>query len=331
MVVENLPDSLAELNWVRDLTDQGRFAEVIGWLRDREPDAIAGSPTLALCCGIAHGRLGHHDQAARWVDMVLSRAGDRALHTRALNVRGAIALESGRLDEAADYFVRALAEANALGALGTLGRCCNNLGIVANLRGRHLDAVIWYTLALAAFRGARWAQGVAETEHDLRITYRDLGQLDHALESADRAVCAAKGTGNLSLLGSAIAGRAEIRALRGECRLAEREIHQALMIHRDQEDVMGEAEDLRVLALTTAALGDLDRAEQTYREAIEQAEIHNRPALGAEAGRDLAVLLAEQGRYDEARDAARAALVWFSQLGARAQARRLDALLKEWA
>ncbi|MDH3496509.1 MAG: tetratricopeptide repeat protein, partial [Gemmatimonadota bacterium] len=326
MVVANLRDSLAELNWVRNLTDQGRFAEVIGWLRDREPDAITGSPTLALCCGIAHGRLGHHDQAARWVDTVLSYTGDRPLHTRALNVRGAIALETGRLDEASDYFVRALAEAKAQGALGTLGRCCNNLGIVANLRGQHLDAVSWYTLALAAFQRAGWAQGIAETENDLRITYRDLGQLDYALESADRAVYAAEGTGNLSLLASAIAGRAEIRALRGEPQIADREIHRALMIHRDQEDVMGEAEDLRVLALTTAALGDLDRAERTYREAIEQAEVHHRPALGAEAGRDLALLLAEQGRYDEARDVARAARVWFSQLGAEAQVRRLDAL-----
>ncbi|MDH3368614.1 MAG: hypothetical protein OEO20_04130 [Gemmatimonadota bacterium] len=327
----DLRDSLAELNWVRSLTDQGRFSEVVGWLSVQEPDPITRSPTLALMCGIAHGRLGQHDKAVRCVDIALNHAGDRPLHARALNVRGAIALETGRLDEATDYFVQGLAEAKAQGALGTVGRCCNNIGIIANLRGQYLESVSWYTLALAAFQRAGWTQGIAETENDLRITYRDLGQLHYAMESADRAVYAAEGTGNLGLFAFAIAGRAEIRTLRGEPQIAEREIERALMIHRDQEDAIGEAEDLRVLALTTAALGDLEEAERTYRDAIDWADHQDRPALAAEAGRDLALLLAEQGRHAEARDLACAARVSFSLLGAEAQVRRIDALLDEWA
>ena len=331
MVGTSPRDSRAEVEWIRSLTDQGRFTEVVGHLMDRGPDVFTESPALALFCGIAHGRLGQHDKAERCLDIALRHVEDRPLHARALNVRGAMALETGKLDEASRYFSQGLTEAESQEAFETAGRCYNNLGIVANLRGRYLEAVSWYTLALAAFQRAGRTQGIAETENDLRITYRDLGRLDYALEAANRAVYAAQGTGNLTLLAFAIAGRAEILSLRGEPQVAEAEIQRALTIHRDQEDAIGEAEDLRVLALTTAALGDRREAEWLYRYAIERADHHHRPALAAEASHGLALLLAQEGRRAEAVDLVRAARVSFSALGAEAQIRRIDALLDEWA
>jgi tetratricopeptide (TPR) repeat protein len=330
VVVATRWESPAELNWIGKLVDQGRFAEAVGWLRGRERDATPRSGELALFCAIAHGRLGRYGKAVRCVELALAYAGGQRLSGRALNARGAIALETGRLDQARADFLQGLAEASALGDLGTVGRCCNNLGIVANLRGRMLEAARWYAPALASFRHASWPQGIAETENNLRVTYRDLGRLDYALESAERAVSAAEHSGNFGLLAFALAGRAEIRTLRGETHMGERDIRRALVIHRNQEDVIGEAEDLRILAMTTAALGHFDDAERTYHETIERAEHHDRPALAAEAARSLAVLLAEQGRRSEAGDAARIARGSFSRLGAESQVRRIDALADRW-
>ncbi len=330
MVVATPWESPAELNWIGNLVNQGRFAEAVGWLRGRERDAITPSGELALFCTIAHGRLGRYGKAARCVELALACAGSQRTSSRALNARGAIALETGRLDEARADFLQGLAQALALDDHGTVGRCCNNLGIVANLRGEMLQASRWYALALAAFRHASWPQGIAETENNLRVTYRDLGRLDYALESAERAVSAIEHTGNFGLLASALAGRAEIRTLRGETHMGERDIRLALVIHRDQEDVIGEAEDLRISAMATAALGHFDDAERTYHETIERAEHHDRPALAAEAAHSLAVLLAEHGRRSEACDAARIARGNFSRLGAESQVRRIDALVDRW-
>ena len=58
-------DSLAELNRVLDLTDQGRYTEVLDHLADRGLETIARSPTLALYYGIAQGRLGRNSESAR--------------------------------------------------------------------------------------------------------------------------------------------------------------------------------------------------------------------------------------------------------------------------
>src|SRR2546430_11869182 len=56
---------------------------------------------------------------------------DRALEVRALNVCGAIALERGGLTDATFFFTRAQEEATQDNDMATVGRCANNLGIIA--------------------------------------------------------------------------------------------------------------------------------------------------------------------------------------------------------
>ncbi len=327
-------DSLEELDRVRRLSDQGRYTEVLEYLGARGPVAVAHSPTLALLYGIAHARLGRHDESTHWVDVALDCSlsrGDRTVEARALNVRGAMALERGRIDEADDFLRRALAEAEDQDDHATVGRCCNNLGIIANLRGAWEQAVTWYTMAMAAFQRAGLQQGLAEAENNLRISYRDLGDLDRALEFADRAVYRAQAAGNLSLMALAIAGRAEVRVLAGEPEVARREIERSVEMNRNLGDVVGEAEALRVFAMMQVAAGETDGAESTYRDVIARAELHQRPMIAADAGRALAELLLFLGRPAEALDAARGARVRFASLGAEAEIARLDALIHEMA
>lgn len=320
-------DSLAELNRVLDLSERGLHAELLESLADRDRETIERSPTLALHFGIAEGRLGRYGESAHWVDVALEGAvarGDRVLEARALNARGAIALESGRPDEAEEFFHRALVEAEEMDDHGTMGRCCNNLGIISNLRGQHSLAAANYTMALAAYQQAASQVGVALTEHNLCITYRDLGQFDQALKAADRAVDTAEAEGNRTLSAYATVGRAEVRVLAGEPEVAQREVLRAIDIHSELGDVVWEAEDRRVLAMSQAALGEVAAAEESYREVLALADVHSRPLLAATAGRDLAKLLADQGRADESRKTAEAAREHYSSLGAVAEVRTLD-------
>ena len=72
--------------------------------------------------------------------------------------------------------------------MATVGRCANNLGIIANMQGDYARAVGAYTRAIAAYEQAGFHRGIAESRHNLGITYREQGRLDHALEAADAAV-----------------------------------------------------------------------------------------------------------------------------------------------
>src|SRR6267143_3949761 len=178
---------------------------------------------LALLCGIAHSRLGRLDLGQQWAMVALSRArvlGDRTLEVRGLNVCGAIALERGGINEATHFFTRAQEEAMRDNDMATVGRCANNLGIIANMQGDYGRAVGAYTRAIAAYQATRYDRGIAESQHNLGITYREQGHLDHAMQGADAAVREAGRLGDQRLTAQALAGRAEIRAMKGESGLA---------------------------------------------------------------------------------------------------------------
>src|SRR5207247_1422770 len=102
--------------------------------------------------------------------------------------------------------------------------------------------------AMVAQLQAGLHRGIAESRHNLGITYREQGRLDHALEAADAAVRDAEWLDDRAFKAQALAGRAEIRLAQGEPELAIREAQEALAIHRARNDGVLETEDLRILA-----------------------------------------------------------------------------------
>jgi tetratricopeptide (TPR) repeat protein len=312
----------------RELAAAGQHAELVVYLSARPGRELAASPSLALLYGTAQARIGRHEEALRWLDLALERSrhpAEPAIERQALNARGAVALVSGRLDEAADFFTQGLMAASRDGDHATIGRCSNNLGIVSHLRGRHAEAIGSWELAAAAFERAGLPHGVAECRHNLGIGYREQGALDRALSEADRAVAGAETAGDHTLEALAHRGRVEIRMARGELELARRELAQVREIRTGLPNPVAKAEDERVAALLLAAEGDLGAAERTLREVIASAEACGRPQLLAEATRDLALLLRGRGQTAEAQAAARTAQAIFSRLGAEGGLRALSA------
>jgi tetratricopeptide (TPR) repeat protein len=310
----------------QQLAAAGHHAEVIEYLGAQDRNELADSPSLALLYGTAQARLGLHDEGLHWLDRALDQArrrNDQAVERHALNARGAVALVSGRIDEAAESFTQALIAASRDGDAATTGRCSNNLGVISSLRGRHAEAIGSWEIAAAAFDQAGLRHGVAECHHNLGIAYREQGLLDRALAEADRAVAEAEAAGDRTLRALALRGRAEIRVTRGERELAERDLTLVREARSRLQDTVGEAEDLRVVAALLAAEGKLAAAERALREAVGRAQPHGRPQLAAEATRDLALVLRRSGRTAEAQAAARTAKAIFTRLGAEGEIRNL--------
>src|SRR5438128_8781979 len=278
----------------RELAAAGRHLEVVKYLGGRAGSELAESPSLALLYGTAQARLGRHAEGLRWLDVALDQArklDEQAVEGHALNARGAVALVSGRIDEAADYFTQALMVASRDGDDATVGRCSNNLGIISNLRGRHAEAIGSWKIALGAFDRAGIRQGVAECHHNLGITYREQGAFDRALAEADQAAGEAEAVGDRMLLALALRGRAEIRLCRGELEPARRDLDEVRAIRGSLPNPAAEAEELRVAASLLSAERQMAAAEGALRQVIERAEHLGRPQLLAEATRDLVVVL----------------------------------------
>ncbi|HXE84362.1 MAG TPA: tetratricopeptide repeat protein [Gemmatimonadales bacterium] len=311
----------------RSLAAAGHHAALVEYLGARSSNELE-DPTLALLYGIAQARLGSHKQGVEWIDRALAGArqrGEHGVERHALNARGAIALLTGNLTEAADFCTQALMAASRDGDHATTGRASNNLGVISHLRGRHAEAISSWEIAAAAWHRAGMSAGVVDCHHNLANAYREQGALDKALATADQAVTEAEATHDDMLYAMTLRGRAEIRALRSEPELARRDLDRIRVIRGQLPDPVAEAEDLRIQALVMIAEDEQVRAEKSLREVVGRAELHERQLLQGEATRDLANLLRRAGRTSEAQAAAQAARGIFARMGAESEIRKLAA------
>jgi tetratricopeptide (TPR) repeat protein len=312
----------------RSLAAAGHHAALVEFLGSRAQSELE-DPTLALLYGIAQARLGRPKQGLEWIDRALTGARQRSeqgVERHALNARGAIALLSGNLTEAADFCTQALMAASRDGDHATTGRASNNLGVISHLRGRHAEAISSWEIAAAAWHRAGMQAGVVDCHHNLANAYREQGALDKALATADQAVAEAEATHDDTLYAMTLRGRAEIRAARSEPELARRDLDRIRVIRSQMPDPVAEAEDLRIQALVMVAEDQQARAEKALREVVGRAELHDRLLLQGEATRDLANLLRRARRDDEAQAAAQTAREMFARMGAESEIRKLAAL-----
>ena len=118
----------------------------------------------------------------------MEQSGNWVARRRAVNLWGAALFELGELEAAELAFRRALElgeqERDAL----LVARAMNNLGQIANVRGRRVDALTLYQLAVPAYGDWGNVRGLAETYHNMAISYRDLNLLDRADECEQRAI-----------------------------------------------------------------------------------------------------------------------------------------------
>lgn len=321
------------LTTVQQLADARRDAAVVAALGAMPAHELEQSPALALTLGMALARLGRPSAGKPWVATALEVAqarGDGSVTVRALNVSGVIAFEEGRLDEAAAFFSRGMAEAERLGEHATVGRCSNNLGVIANLRGHYSRAIEAYTAAIAAYQQVARRAGVAETLHNLAITYREQRNLAKAAETEERAAGEACAADDQALIALIHCGRGKIRLRAGDAETAQEEINRALRLYRELGDGAGEAEALRSLAGALELLGQQAQAEVMLREVVRRAETLERPLIAAHAERDLARLMLRRNQSPEtARGLALKARARFVEMGAVVEVRRLDAALSE--
>lgn len=301
------------------------------WLRD-ESRAVAASPELSLLLAEAELRLGHPAEARALVERVipvLGRRGNDAALRQALNLAGAATFEIGDLEAAERWFSRALELASDEGDALLMARATNNLGAIANVRGRHEAALSLYQLAIPAYQRIGSTLGLAQSYHNMAITYRDARRLSEAEEHERRAIEFAREAGSPRMLAMARAGRAELSLMRGDAGLARAGASMAAMEYAAIPDPVGEADALRLLAAARAALGERDRALEVLDRALALAREHGSALVEAEA------LSARAQMHREARDRAAAgadalaALDIFTRLGAAAEREAMEALLRE--
>jgi tetratricopeptide (TPR) repeat protein len=325
------------LQRVRQHASSGEWADALLILRE-EDDALRDHPELATLRADAELRTGHPREARQWLASTLpqlERSGDRAALRKAMNQLGVAEIELGELDEAERVFGRALELARDDGDALLTAHATNNMGTIANIRGRPGEALTLYQLAIPAYQRLGNVAGLAQSLHNMAISFRHLDQLDRAGEYAQRAVAYATECSNGPLIALTWLERAELALRIGDPALAEVGAQRAAAQFAKIPDPIREADAYRVIGAARVRLGSLADAQKVLEQALAIAREHGSRLVQGETWRALAECLAARDDRPAAREALSTAVTIFTELGADEQCAEAvawaDALLRDGA
>lgn len=317
-------DLAATLERARKLAEARDWASLAALARETPSDALGQAPELGYLCADALNRTGETDSArqlATVVEPAIRLAGDRRLLLRLRNLLGVIAFEAGEAGEAERHFAELLEDASRWQDDEFSARASNNLGVLANIRGRRELALTNYERALAAYQRLGHLRGLAQTHYNLGISYRDLGRTEEADAHYRKAIEFGGKSTSEDVIALAETERAGLRIRSGDGSLADRWLGNAQRRFESLGDPVRRAEVLRVRASAARLRGSIETAREHLEEAFGVARSHSNLLLLAEVQRDRGLLFRDLALAEESRVALLDAAEHFERLGAEDEAR----------
>ncbi|HEV3290257.1 MAG TPA: tetratricopeptide repeat protein, partial [Streptosporangiaceae bacterium] len=253
---------------------------------------------------------GHLDQAGQTYRQALAYLQDKSeteWTRRNISVLyhqlGMAAQDRGRLDEADDWYRKALTIEEELGNRPRMAITYHQLGSTAKLRGRPDEADDWYRKSLTINEELGDRPRMAITYHQLGITAQARGRLEQADDWYRKSLAINEELGNRPGMAATyhqLGGTAQDRRRLDE---ADDWYRKALAINEELGDRPGMASTYHQLGITAQDRGRLDEAEDWYRKALNiKEELGNRPGMALTYG--------QLGLLAEARQQPRQALDW---------------------
>jgi tetratricopeptide (TPR) repeat protein len=215
---------------------------------------------------------------------------------------GMVAQERGRLDDAEQWYTKALTIKEELGDQLFLATTHHQLGIVAQKRGRLDDAEDWYTKALTIREELGDRPHLATDYHQLGMVAYQRGRLEEAEDWYAKCIAIDEELGNRPGMAIAYHQLGNVAYQRGRPEEAEDWYTQSLAIAEEFGDRPNMASTYHQLGMVAQLRGRLDEAEDWYTKALAIKEnLSNRPGM-AITYHQLGRVAQDRGRLDEAED-----------------------------
>ena len=305
------------LDTARHDASRGAWGDVRASL-ERDEVGTERNPSRSMLLAEACLLTGDPRKASRLLDVaapLLMRAGDRPALRKTINMQGAAAFALGTLDDAAVCWHAALAMAQTDDDLLLSARATNNLCIIAALKGGAEQSIICYQRAIADYQRLGNARGLAESWHNMAISFRTRGELNPAEDAELRAIEFASEISNIRLVMMAQVGRAEVALRRGDASWARAMALRAVNHFASIPDYLLESDARRVHADACGRMGFVAEADRSIVRALELAREHGHRTQEAQALQTFAQLLLSRGDVEGARREGTAAREAFSKLG----------------
>lgn len=314
---------------VTQLAAEGQWSAIVSGLATLEEGELLASSNLAYRYGEALYHTGQMVDLRTFADRFVAtarEASDTMGILRALNLAGIAAFELGEIDAAERAWDELLGLADGVGDHDMIARASNNLGAVANLRGRPNQAVVLYRLAIPVYQRLDQLRGLAQTHHNVGVSLRDLGRWEDAISSFQQATDVASRIPYPPVVVMTMISRAELETRRSDHDVATELASRAVDLARELGDPISEGAALRVRGTAQATNGDLAPGVADLEAALSLARTTDNRLLEAETLRDLGEAESDP---QEARAHRERALAMFESLGATSESARLRELLED--
>ncbi|MGH3693749.1 MAG: tetratricopeptide repeat protein [Pseudonocardiaceae bacterium] len=255
-------------------------------------------------------RAGHLDAAERtYLDIhtMLQRHPESAQQCERLavtyNQLGAVAQERGRLDEAQQWCLKSLAISEELGDRPGMARTYHQLGIGDQLRGRLEEAQQWYLKSLTISEELGDRPAMAASYHHLGTVAQERGRLDEAQQWCLKSLTISEELGDRPTMARIYHHLGIADQLRGRLDEAQQWCLKSLAISEELGDRPTMAISYHHLGRVAQERGRLDEAQQWYLKSLTIKE-----ELGNRPG--TALSFAQLGLLAEARGHPEQALDW---------------------
>jgi tetratricopeptide (TPR) repeat protein len=178
-------------------------------------------------------------------------------------------------------------------------------------------------MSIPAYQRLGNARGLAETHHNLAITFRDLRDWQSAEEHERRALEYARQAADARTEAIALSGLADLQLQWGDAPLAEATAGFAAREFARLGDAKGEADSLRLVGVAALAQRKDVAAREALARAVALASERGFALIEAEARRARAELALASNDVPSARTESERALAIFERLAASAEAESL--------
>jgi tetratricopeptide (TPR) repeat protein len=292
------------------------------------PDARV-SATARFHLGRVVWKQGRHDEALALCEQtraVAIRLNDDNLRAQVENAIGVLHVARGEYAQARAAYDVAL---KLSPDIVTRAKITLNLGVIANIQGKHDLARKHYAQSLMKFREAKDHRGEALALHNIGMLHADHREWDEAEEAFRTAVGLFELQGNRQMIANVLVNRSEVGFGRGRVHEALAQCDLALEIYAELGDEIGRGEALRWKGYGLRILERHHEAEQTLAESVRIAERTHTRLLEAEALRELGLTRKARGEDAQSRRALERALELFRELDAHPEVEQITNELRD--
>ncbi|KUN77414.1 transcriptional regulator [Streptomyces bungoensis] len=274
---------------------------------DRRAAHLSTLVRLFFPCVQRRGRVAEMEVLGRAALATARRLGDEPAEACALGDLAGLHFLTGRQNDALALTDQALAVWRRLGRVSWIRRCLNNRGLLLEGLGRFAESGEALRQSLAHSRQLNDPYGEAVTRSHLGNLYEHTDPRA-AIEQHRRSLAIGDAIGAVIVQHSAHCNLGYAHLTLGEPEAAAGHFEESLRILGCHGDWHGESQTRLGLVRALRRLGQGERALRECAELLRRADARADRYMGGLARHQQGVLLREQGRTAEARDAWRAAL-----------------------